>query len=174
MNDTCVWYIVPSNNWDLGLEMTCSPEGIKRLRILKLKDAPLQKEDVQQRADAFGQQHPWFWKAVAALEAYFQGLPVEFDDIPVDLADQPPFRKKVQEQCRKIGYGHTTTYADLARVAGLPAAARAVGSAMSHNPVPIIIPCHRVLRTDGGLGGYNAPDGVTLKQQLLHLEGIQL
>jgi methylated-DNA-[protein]-cysteine S-methyltransferase len=76
----------------------------------------------------------------------------------------------VLEACRGIPYGRTTTYAELAAKAGNPRAARAAGSAMSHNPIPIIIPCHRVLHTGGGLGGFSAPGGLSLKERLLAME----
>jgi methylated-DNA-[protein]-cysteine S-methyltransferase len=67
-----------------------------------------------------------------------------------------------------------TTYAQLARRIGRPRAARAVGQALGHNPIPIILPCHRVLAADGSLGGYSARDGVRTKARLLRLEGAQL
>ncbi len=171
MNDTMVWRMQPRSDWNVILEMECTPRGIKRLQFKERAGHSAATSAMERHAQAFGQKHGWFWPAVAALDAYFQGEPVNFDALPVDLSDQPPFRRKVQEQCRRVGYGQTTTYADLARGVGTPAAARAVGSAMSHNPVPLVIPCHRVLRSDGGLGGFSAPNGVRFKQQLLELEG---
>jgi methylated-DNA-[protein]-cysteine S-methyltransferase len=112
----------------------------------------------------------WVKSLLQDLREYLMGQVVSFDDYEVDLNAQPPFRRKVLELCRRIPYGETVTYQELARRADNSQAVRAVGSAMSHNPIPIIIPCHRVVRTGGGLGGFSAPDGVSLKQRLLDME----
>lgn len=112
----------------------------------------------------------WQRTTLDAIEAYLSGKEVDLSDIPVDLSQQPPFRRRVQEACRRIPYGATMTYAELAKRAGQPAAVRAVGSAMSHNPIPLLIPCHRVVRSDGSVGGFSAPQGVCLKEQLLAME----
>ncbi len=101
---------------------------------------------------------------------YFAGRVVSFD-VPVDLSAVTPFRRRVLMACRRVPYGKTVSYADLARRAGSPGAARAVGSAMAHNPIPLVIPCHRVLASGGGLGGFSASRGVALKEQMLELEG---
>lgn len=103
------------------------------------------------------------------IDAYFAGEPVAFN-VDVDLAGLPPFRQRVLEACRLVSYGQTTTYALLAQRTGQAKAARAVGGAMAHNPVPLVIPCHRILRADGGLGGFSAGSGVSLKRQLLAWE----
>lgn len=100
---------------------------------------------------------------------YFGGQLAEFN-VPLDLADARPFLRDVWRACRRVGYGRTTTYQALAERVGRPAAARAVGQAMRKNPFPIVVPCHRVVRKDGGLGGYGGPQGTGLKQRLLELE----
>ena len=98
--------------------------------------------------------------------AYFEGENVDFSTDPaVNLDALTPFDRKVLQTCRKIPPGETTTYGDLAVRVGHPGAARAVGSALAHNPIPLIIPCHRVLRSDGSLGGFSAPGGLTTKQK---------
>ncbi|MDH5478792.1 MAG: methylated-DNA--[protein]-cysteine S-methyltransferase [Nitrospinota bacterium] len=105
------------------------------------------------------------------LGAYFDGAPVEFDD-PVDLSALSAFQQRVLETLRKkVKRGRTVTYSQLAALAGKPGAARAVGSAMAKNPAPLIIPCHRVVRTDGAMGGFSAPGGVEMKRAMLKLEG---
>jgi methylated-DNA-[protein]-cysteine S-methyltransferase len=105
--------------------------------------------------------------------AYYEGEPVDFSTDPaLSLNGAGPFVHKVLLACRKIAFGQTTTYSDLARQGGSPKAARAVGGVMANNPIPLIIPCHRVLRTDGGLGGFSAPGGTTIKQKLLRHEQI--
>lgn len=100
---------------------------------------------------------------------YFAGKPTKFN-VEFDLSDVPPFRQAVLATCRKIPYGKTASYADLARAVGSPGAARAVGGAMAHNPLPLVIPCHRVLRSDGSLGGFSSPNGTKEKERLLALE----
>jgi len=103
--------------------------------------------------------------------AYYEGEPADFRADPaLSLNGAGPFVHKVLQACRMIVLGQTKTYSDLARQVGNPKAARAVGSVMAGNPVPLIIPCHRVLRTDGGLGGFSAPGGTATKQRMLHHE----
>jgi methylated-DNA-[protein]-cysteine S-methyltransferase len=105
------------------------------------------------------------------IVAYYEGEPVDFRTDPaVSLNGSGAFAQKVLQACRKITFGQTTTYNDLARQVGSPRAARAVGSVMASNPIPLIIPCHRVLRTDGGLGGFSAPGGIGIKQKMLRHE----
>ena len=107
------------------------------------------------------------------LKKYFSGeLP--FFDCPLDFAAATMFQKNVWQATRSIAYGQVKTYGWLARDIGNPQALRAVGTALGSNPFPIIIPCHRVIRRDGGMGGFSAAEGVALKQKLLRLEGILL
>ena len=103
------------------------------------------------------------------LADYFAGRPVTFHARP-DLTGLTPFQQEVLRACARIPYGKTATYAELAKRVGRPGAARAVGSAMASNPVPIIIPCHRVITSQGTLGGFSAEQGVALKCQLLEME----
>ncbi len=105
--------------------------------------------------------------------AYFTGRRTEFD-VGIDLTDASTYREAVLRACRRIPYGKIASYCDLARLAGNPAAARAAGSAMAHNPIPLVIPCHRVLRADGSIGGFSSPRGVAQKKRLLELEGVAL
>lgn len=82
-----------------------------------------------------------------------------------------PFAVAVLTACKTIEFGKTATYAQLANMAGSPKAARAVGNVMAKNPLPLIIPCHRVLKTNGQLGGFSAPGGTKIKKKMLELEG---
>jgi methylated-DNA-[protein]-cysteine S-methyltransferase len=108
---------------------------------------------------------------VERLADFAAGSRDDFLDIPVAIDHCPPFSKRVLAACRKIPYGRTQSYAELAVVAGSPRAARAVGRAMATNPLPLVIPCHRVLGSGGKLGGYSAAGGLSLKRRLLDLEG---
>jgi methylated-DNA-[protein]-cysteine S-methyltransferase len=101
--------------------------------------------------------------------AYFKGKPVRFG-VSIDLNDLPPFTKKVLTACRKIPSGKTVSYSQLAKIIGKPGASRAVGNALAKNPIPLIIPCHRVIHSDGSLGQFSAPGGKKLKRKLINLE----
>ncbi len=101
------------------------------------------------------------------LEEYFAGRRQGFD-LPLDLRLSGGFRREILGRLPRIGYGQTVSYAAMAATAGRPKASRAVGTACATNPVPIVIPCHRVVRSDGTLGGYLG--GLEIKRQLLDLE----
>ncbi len=102
------------------------------------------------------------------LTAYFKGKARVFRT-RLDLASGTPFQRRVWEELRRIPFGTTTSYGELARRVGKPKAARAVGQAVGANPIPIVIPCHRVIRSNGDLGGYVG--GQEIKKWLLRLEG---
>jgi methylated-DNA-[protein]-cysteine S-methyltransferase len=102
---------------------------------------------------------------------HLKGELQDFRDIPVDLDGVGPFVRKVCEAAREIPVGHTVTYASLAKVLGRPTAARAVGRALATNPIPLIIPCHRILAAGGRPGGFSAHGGRVTKAKLLAIEG---
>lgn len=110
-------------------------------------------------------------KIVERIDDYAAGRPVTFDGIMIDDSWQTDFQRDVTTACRAIPWGSTATYGELAARAGHPKAARAVGSVMSHNRCPLIVPCHRVVPSGGKLGGFSAPGGITTKQRLLRQEG---
>lgn len=146
----------------------CSARGLRRV-VLPGKSEPQVRRELQRlepdaREDA--RLNPDLAKR---LVRYFRGEPVAFDD-PADFGDAGKFETAAWDACREIGYGETSTYLALARELGKPKAARAVGAAMGRNPLPIVIPCHRVLRSDGSLGGYSGREGVSFKQRLLTME----
>jgi methylated-DNA-[protein]-cysteine S-methyltransferase len=102
------------------------------------------------------------------LEEYFGGQRHRFD-LPLDFRLAHGFRREVLSVLPDIGYGHTESYAQVAAAAGSPRAVRAVGTACALNPLPVVVPCHRVIRSDGSLGQYAG--GAAAKEMLLHLEG---
>ncbi len=103
------------------------------------------------------------------LTAYFEGKPVHFT-CDFDLGALSSFTQKVVRAISKVPYGQTVSYRRIAQQAGKPYAFRATGQAVGSNPIPIVIPCHRVLRSDGKLGGFTAYCGVAMKTKLLELE----
>ena len=105
------------------------------------------------------------------LTAYFAGR-LEVFSVPVDLRGATRFTVRVLTETRKVQFGHVTSYGELATRLGVPGGSRAVGGALGRNPVPIIIPCHRVLAQGGRLGGFTG--GLTIKRALLGLEGHRL
>lgn len=107
---------------------------------------------------------PWLGRAVALLAGYFAGRIPDFSSLPLDLAGTP-FQRQVWEELRTVPPGQTLTYGELARRLGKPGAARAVGQALGANPLPLIIPCHRVTAAHGEPGGYSA--GLARKRWLL-------
>ena len=108
-----------------------------------------------------------FQDLMARLGAYFAGHKVDFPD-ELDLAGATPFQRKVWETARLIPYGETRSYAWVAELIGKPRAGRAVGQALGKNPLPVIVPCHRVIESDGGLRGYGG--GLQRKRVLLDHE----
>ena len=113
--------------------------------------------------------------AIAAVTRYFEGEQIDFSGYTLDLGDQDAFFKRIYDVARQVGWGQTTTYGTLARELGAgPEAARDVGEAMAKNPVPLIIPCHRVLAAGGRIGGFSAPGGTTAKRRMLALEGVNI
>lgn len=101
---------------------------------------------------------------------YAAGEPVDFAGVPLDLSGVAAFNQRAYAELLKVGYGETTTYGAIAESLGDRALARAVGSAMAQNRIPLLIPCHRVLGAGGKPVGFSAPGGVTSKMKLLALE----
>jgi methylated-DNA-[protein]-cysteine S-methyltransferase len=113
----------------------------------------------------------WRNQVAQALEEYFAGKPVSFEDLPMDLKGSP-FHLRVWRELRKIPPGETVSYQELARRLGNPQAARAVGQACGANPIPLIIPCHRVIAANGTLGGFSS--GLERKRWLLKHEQVNV
>ncbi|MGD0655732.1 MAG: methylated-DNA--[protein]-cysteine S-methyltransferase [Thermoguttaceae bacterium] len=108
---------------------------------------------------------------VRRLQAYAKGTGKDdFRDIRLDLGGLSVFQRRVLALCRKIPFGTRLSYAQLAARVGSPRAYRAVGNCMAGNKIPIIIPCHRVVPSSGGLGSYSAPGGMLMKKRLLGIE----
>lgn len=140
-----------------SVELVYGKEGLCAVNFIEKCGSSLLKHD--------------FSFVTALFIAYFEGKRVDFKTGYV-LKALSPFTTKVLLACKKIPYGKTITYKELAEMAGSPKAFRAAGNALRQNPLPIVIPCHRVIGTDGSLRGFMGKDGLEIKKTLLSLEGI--
>jgi len=115
--------------------------------------------------------HPSLDDALDQLDEYFKGKRKRFD-LPLDFSGATKFQRRIYERLMGIPYGRIVSYGDIADEMGEPGAARAVGQAVGANPLPIVVPCHRVVRSDGRLGGYSG--GLRRKVALLAVEGVNV
>ena len=146
--------------------------GLYRLQLPEADGAAAEKR--LRRSASPGEMPPWAEHAIAAIRGYLAGDRVDFASVAIDLADVGEFRRAVYEAARAIGWGQTASYGELARRIGFPWGARAVGQALARNPVPILVPCHRILTHDRRIGGFSAYGGRLTKQRLLALEGVHV
>ena len=145
---------------ETGLLKTCLPTTFDKANLLLLKGLENAKYDKR-----------YFSRIERQINAYFEGSYVSFDsDIAVVMDGFSDFGRLVLSDCRTINFGETISYGQLAERIGRPNAARAVGQILSKNPLPLIIPCHRVVCSNGGLGGFSAIGGITFKKKMLELE----
>ncbi|WP_095090940.1 methylated-DNA--[protein]-cysteine S-methyltransferase [Mesorhizobium sophorae] len=119
-------------------------------------------------------QPPWAVDLIASIKAYAAGEDVDFTGVPVDLDGVDDFRLAIYDAARKLGYGETTTYGELAKRAGHGGLPRETGAALGANPVPLVIPCHRILAAGGKIGGFSAPGGSNTKEKMLAMEGVRV
>lgn len=117
---------------------------------------------------------PRIGEAIDLLRRYFTGEPTDLAAIDIAMPNVGDFQRRIYDRTRALRWGETATYGELARRAGMPGAAQAVGQAMGRNPVPIIVPCHRVLAQARGIGGFSAFGGAATKTRLLAMEGVHL
>lgn len=145
-----------------GIVASSLPEGSAEATLARLK---------ARRPDAVEQAPPPFVQdAVTTIRRLAEGEVVDMTAIPLDNAAHPDFERQVWAITHAIPYGQTLTYGDIARRLGDVALSRAVGQALGANPIPIIVPCHRVVASDGRSGGFSAPGGVSTKLRLLNIE----
>ena len=109
--------------------------------------------------------------AIDGIQAVLAGESRDLGDVPIDERGIDPFRRSVYAATRRIPPGSTVSYGEIARAAGLGIGARDVGVALSRNPFPVIVPCHRVVAANGALTGFSAPGGLATKRRMLELEG---
>jgi methylated-DNA-[protein]-cysteine S-methyltransferase len=144
-----------------------SPDGLLALTLPE----PTQERSLEPLLERLGKTQlyddPRLDSLKRKLQHYFDGQRVLFDE-PLDLGEATAFQRRVWLAVRDIPYGETRSYGQIARQVGSPGAARAVGQAMAANPLPIVVPCHRVIGSDGDLRGFGG--GLDLKQRLLEME----
>ncbi|WP_116089595.1 methylated-DNA--[protein]-cysteine S-methyltransferase [Sphingomonas crusticola] len=142
-----------------------------RLPAATAKDAA--RAVLRRQPDAAPADPPTDIAAVATgVQRYFTGAKIDFAEVPLELGEPEPLLVRIYAHVRKLPWGETTTYGAVARALGYgPEVARDVGQAMARNPVPLIIPCHRVLAAGGKIGGFSAPGGSQAKARMLELEG---
>ena len=149
-----------------GLTRLCLPQksrdSIER-RLLRFDGAIMSGESPQ-----------WVRDLIEGIKAYTAGETVAFDQVPVDLRGVDDFRHAIYDAARKLAFGEVTTYGELAKRAGHPGLARETGAALGANPVPLVIPCHRIMAAGGKIGGFSAPGGSATKEKMLGLEGVQI
>ena len=149
-----------------GITQTTLPEPTAETALQNLNPPPNQSLETLDEAT-----RQILTQTKTLLTRYLNGEDVNLDPLPIDDTDWTPYTKRARTACRTIPRGQTRTYAWLANQAsGNPKSARAAGRAMATNPVPIIIPCHRVIGSNGKLHGFAGTIGIPLKQKLLNLE----
>ena len=165
--DTQMKYTIFNTAWGY-FGLVADKKGLRRTIL------PCENRKAVEKCLLAGLDNPQFDKNLLKplqrqIIAYFEGKPVRFDASLV-LDSLPSFARKVLDACRKIPSGQTVSYSQLAGMIGKPRASRAVGSALARNPIPLIIPCHRVIHSDGSLGNFSAPGGSNTKKKLIDLE----
>lgn len=115
----------------------------------------------------------WVIELAARVRRHLDGKLDDFRDVLIDFSEASVFEATVYRALRGVGPGETTTYGTLAAIIGEPGAARALGRAMATNPVPLLVPCHRVLAAGGKVGGFSAYGGSVTKERLLAIEGVR-
>ena len=153
------------------LQVICSATGVLRIGF-ELEDAAAKATEVANKLTGFWSEsnevNPHYQTLSQQLSEYFAGRRQSFT-VAIDHQLSRGFYREVQESMLKIEFGKTASYQQLATMAGSPKAVRAVGSACATNPLPILLPCHRVTKSDGSIGNYGG--GVQVKEFLLKLEG---
>jgi methylated-DNA-[protein]-cysteine S-methyltransferase len=116
----------------------------------------------------------WVAALILDIKAYANGEEIDFSGVPVDLRGVDDFQRAIYDAARQLAFGETTTYGELAKRAGHAGLPRETGQALGANPVPLVIPCHRILEAGGKIGGFSAPGGSTTKEKMLTLEGVRV
>ena len=164
----CNVYAVWTTAWG-PMAAAAGPRGLARVVLPHYQLADLRDLMAFEHPKA-AQDEAAFAELVQLSRAYFRGRPVSFDRLQCELPPESKLAGKILRACRKIPYGQTAGYARVAAMAGVEGSARAAATALGRNPLPLVIPCHRVTYSDGRAGGFSAPGGVEQKLRMLALE----
>jgi len=145
------------------------PAGLRRIILPHYQGDDLRELLAWEHPSARQDSAP-FEQIIELSRDYFNARRVDFAVVACDLPAVSSFSGQVYRACREIPYGQTESYSSLARRIGRPESARAVATAMSRNPIPLVVPCHRVIYADGRPGGFSAAGGVALKRRMLAIE----
>jgi methylated-DNA-[protein]-cysteine S-methyltransferase len=143
----------------IGAALPEADEGLLRARLARRFGGPAEEAPP-----------PFAAAAIALIGRLLAGERLDLAEIELDLTDSSAFERAVYGAARAIPCGETRTYGELANAIGQPGAAQAVGLALGRNPVPIVIPCHRILAASGKIGGFSAPGGIATKFRMLQIE----
>lgn len=147
--------------------------GLRRLQLPE-RDRTATAKRLGMRAAAARELPTQIDRLIADIQSYMNGRRTDFAAVTLDLTGIDAFEQQVHAAARRIPWGDTTSYGELAQQIGAPQAARAVGRALARNPLPIIVPCHRILAKGHRVGGFSAYGGAFTKQHLLALEGVRV
>ena len=151
-----------------AISLIAGDGGLQQVSFASLKEVKRNREEIEEEPSLLGLET--IGALLSEINAYLFGLRKIFS-IKIDWNVLAPFQRSVLELAYEIPYGEIRTYGELAKQLGKPGAARAVGKALGDNPMPVILPCHRVVDSTRHLRGYTAPDGIKTKAFLLSLEG---
>lgn len=166
--ETALGYMALAWN-DVGLTRLCLPEkthAAAERRLLRLAG----EAGPQARSGA----PEWIVALIGDIRDYATGSDVDFSSVPVDLAGIEQFRLDIYAAARSLSYGETTTYGGLAEKSGHKGLFRETGAALGANPIPLVIPCHRIVAAGGKIGGFSATGGSATKEKMLELEGARV
>jgi methylated-DNA-[protein]-cysteine S-methyltransferase len=151
-----------------------SGRGLTRLQLPESDRSATERRLNKGAVRATGAPPAEIAQLIADVQAYMSGRSVDFAAVEIDLTDVEPFESRVYAAARAVPWGQTVSYGELARRIDSPGAARAVGRALARNPVPVVVPCHRILAKGHRVGGFSAPGGTFTKERLLGLEGVRV
>jgi methylated-DNA-[protein]-cysteine S-methyltransferase len=151
------------------ITVVCSADGLREVHLGAAETRS--KSEARARGARYVRRPRWTAAARQAIERFLAGDPIP-DSLPLDLGCGTPFQRRVWEATRSVPWGEVASYSDIARLAGSPRAVRAAGNALGKNPVPIVVPCHRVIHFGGSIGGFTS--GLDWKRYLLSKERGQL
>ena len=162
-----------------GLTRLALPERSRETaerRAAKWAVAPAERANPhpEVRAERASKEPPFVLAAIDLIRRYAEGETIDFSALPLDLDGVDPFRRAIYAAALKLGQGEVVTYGELAERAGFPKMARETGAALGRNPLPLVVPCHRIVAAGGRIGGFSAPGGSATKERLLAHEGVRV